>query len=238
MVNSAYVAAVEAENGAEVVARKIELIEETSGPPPLPVEARDRQEPINRIAPVTIAGERRTMHIVEVPLGNDGIAGYAIDIEDQEEARAELSRFARAQHDMLDRLSAGVAQFGRDQSLTFFNQPFARLFSLGADFLADRPEFDRVIEAMREEGNLPEVRDFPEWKVAHRAWFTSGLSADEEEWLLPGGKHCVSSPPLPDGGLCSFSRIVRSNPARSSREPSAGYEARPRYLFEAWGLRL
>ena len=35
---------------------------------------------------------------------------------------------------MLDRLSAGVAQFGRDRSLIFFNQPFARLFSLPADF--------------------------------------------------------------------------------------------------------
>ena len=48
----------------------------------------------------------------------------------------ELARFVRAQRDMLDRLSAGVAQFGRDRSLIFFNQPFARLFSLTPDFLA------------------------------------------------------------------------------------------------------
>ncbi len=33
-----------------------------------------------------------------------------------------------------------IAQFGRDRSLIFFNQPFARMFSLTADFLADRPE--------------------------------------------------------------------------------------------------
>ena len=103
---------------------------------------------------------------------------------------------------MLDRLSAGVAQFGRDRGLIFFNQPFARLFSLPADFLADQPEFDRVIDAMRDAGNLPEVRDFPEWKDEHRDWFTSGLSADEEDWLLPGGKHLrVVAQPLPDGGL-------------------------------------
>ncbi|MDQ4087560.1 MAG: PAS-domain containing protein, partial [Pseudomonadota bacterium] len=145
---------------------------------------------------------RRTMHVVEVPLGNSGVAGYAIDVEDQEEARAELARFVRAQRDMLDRLSAGVAHFARDRSLIFFNQPFARLFSLAADFLADRPEFDRVIDAMRAAGNLPEVRDFPEWKAEHRAWFTSGLAADEEEWLLSGGKHLrVVAQPLPDGGL-------------------------------------
>ena len=204
MVNGAYVAAVEAEDAAAVIADGIELLEEAGGEASVlaSAEAGDRQEPAHRTVPVTIAGERRMMHIVEVPLGNSGVAGYAIDVEDQEEARAELARFVRAQRDMLDRLSAGVAQFGRDRSLIFFNQPFARLFSLPADFLADRPEFDRVIDAMREAGNLPEVRDFPEWKHEHRGWFTSGLSADEEDWLLPGGKHLrVVAQPLPDGGL-------------------------------------
>jgi signal transduction histidine kinase len=204
LVNSAYVSAVEAEDAAEVVRSGIELVDEAEGRTPVrdAAEARDRQEPVHRTVPATIAGARRMMHIVEVPLGTNGVAGYAIDVEDQEEARNELVRFAQAQRDMLDRLSAGVAQFGRDRSLTFFNQPFARLFSLSGDFLADRPEFDRVIEAMRESGNLPEVRDFPEWKEAHRGWFTSGLAADEEDWLLPGGKHLrVVAQPLPDGGL-------------------------------------
>ena len=202
MVNSAYVAAVEAEDAATVIAQGVELIEESGGETPVGAEARDGQQAAHRTVPVTIAGARRMMHIVEVPLGNSGVAGYAIDVEDQEQARAELARFVRAQRDMLDRLSAGVAQFARDRSLIFFNQPFARLFSLTADFLADRPEFDRVIDAMREAGNLPEVRDFPEWKEEHRGWFISGLSAEEEEWLLPGGKHLrVVAQPLPDGGL-------------------------------------
>src|SRR3546814_15190877 len=89
---------------------------------------------------------------------------------------------------MLDRLSAGVAQFNREHGLIFFNQPFARLFSLKPDFLADRPEFDRVIEAMREQGNLPEVRDFPTWTEERRGGVPSDRAADGEDWLLPGGK--------------------------------------------------
>ncbi len=207
MVNGAYVAAVEAEDAAAVVREGIELIDEADGHSPLrdAAEVRDLQEPSRRTLPATITGERRMMQVVEVPLGPGGVAGYAIDVEDQEEARAELARFVRAQRDMLDRLSAGVAQFGRDRSLIFFNQPFARLFSLTSEFLADRPEFDRMIDAMREAGNLPEVRDFPEWKADHRRWFTSGLAADEEDWLLPGGKHLrVVAQPLPDGGLLTI----------------------------------
>ncbi|MDP8993524.1 MAG: PAS-domain containing protein, partial [Pseudomonadota bacterium] len=207
MVNGAYVAAVEAADASEVVSAGIELIDEGGGRVPAREAAlvRERGEPSHRTVPATIAGERRTMHVVEVPLGEAGIAGFAIDVEEREQARAELARFVRAQRDMLDRLSAGVAQFGRDRSLIFFNQPFARLFSLSADFLADRPEFDRVIDAMREGGNLPEVRDFPDWKEERRAWFTAGLAAAEEDWLLPGGKHLrVVAQPLPDGGLLAI----------------------------------
>jgi PAS domain S-box-containing protein len=207
MVNGAYVAAVEGEDAAAVVRGGIELIDEADGPGPLGEAAlvRDQQQASSRTVPATISGERRMMQVVEVPLGPNGVAGYAIDVEDQEQARADLSRFVRAQRDMLDRLSAGVAQFGRDRGLIFFNQPFARLFSLTADFLADRPEFDRVIDAMREAGNLPEVRDFPDWKEEHRLWFTSGLAAEEEEWLLSGGKHLrVVAQPLPDGGLLTI----------------------------------
>ncbi|HEY5712907.1 MAG TPA: ATP-binding protein, partial [Allosphingosinicella sp.] len=207
MVNGAYVAAVEGGDAAAVVRQQIELVDEAGGRDPMAEAAavRDRQQTSTRTVPATVSGERRTMQVVEVPLGPNGVAGYAIDVEEHEQARADLSRFVRAQHDMLDRLSAGVAQFGRDRALTFFNQPFARLFSLTADFLADRPEFDRVIDAMREAGNLPEVRDFPDWKEDHRRWFTSGLAAEEEDWLLPGGKHLrVVAQPLPDGGLLTI----------------------------------
>ncbi|HYD13826.1 MAG TPA: ATP-binding protein [Allosphingosinicella sp.] len=207
MVNGAYVRAVEGEDAGDVIRAGIELTDDTDGlgPEAAAARVRDGQEAVIRTVPATISGERRMMQVVEVPLGQGGVAGYAIDVEDQEQARVDLNRFVRAQRDMLDRLSAGVAQFGRDRSLIFFNQPFARLFSLTPDFLADRPEFDRVIDAMREAGNLPEVRDFPDWKEEHRQWFTSGLAAEEEDWLLPGGNHLrVVAQPLPDGGLLTI----------------------------------
>ncbi|HEX8378964.1 MAG TPA: ATP-binding protein, partial [Allosphingosinicella sp.] len=163
---------------------------------------RESGIPSARTVPATIAGERRMMRVVEVPLGESGVAGYAIDVEDREQARSELARFVHAQRDMLDRLSAGVAQFARDRGLIFSNQPFARLFALRPDFLADRPEFNRLLDAMRETGHLPEVRDYPEWKKEHDRWFTGGLTAEEEDWLLPGGRHLrVVAQPLPDGGL-------------------------------------
>jgi signal transduction histidine kinase len=55
---------------------------------------------------------------------------------------------------------------------------------------------------MREGGNLPEVRDYPEWRADRIRWFTESLAAEEEDWLLRGGRHLrVVAQPLPDGGL-------------------------------------
>lgn len=203
LVNAAYVRAVEAGDAAEVVSRGLELVEGEAGRGPLgpAAAARDEGRLAVRTAPATIAGERRMIRIVDVPLGEAGVAGYAVDVEELEQARADLGRFQRAQRDLLDRLSAGVAQFGADRSLAFCNLPFQRLFAMQQDWIADHPEFDRVLDRMREANRAPEMRDFPKWKADRRAWFTA-TAPEEEAWQLPGGIHLrVLAQPLPDGGL-------------------------------------
>ena len=204
MVNSAYVTAVEARDAADAVTRGVELIEgsDRGGPLAGAAQARDLGRPYDQVVPATIAGARRSLRLYDVPLPTGGVAGFAVDIEDLEQARAGQKRFAEAQRAMLDRLSAAVAQFGADRSLVFCNQPFRRMFAMRSEWLADRPEFDRVLERMREANRLPEVRDFPAWRAERRDWFTETTAAIEENWHLPGGTHLrVVAQPLPDGGL-------------------------------------
>ena len=87
-------------------------------------------------------------------------------------------------------------------SWRFFNQPFAIMAQLEPEWLSERPEFDRVLERMRENGRLPEVRDFPAWKAERRGWFTSPEETIEEDWMLANGDHLrILGQPLPDGGL-------------------------------------
>ncbi len=209
MVNSAYVAAVEGQDAQDVVARGLELVEGSGRGGPLAgaAAAREQGRPHQQVLPATIDGARRSLQIYDVPLPTGGVAGFAIDIEDLEQARSGAKRFAEAQRAMLDRLSAGVAQFGGDRGLVFCNQPFRRMFAMRVEWLADRPEFDRVLERMREADRLPEVRDFPAWKAERRAWFMQtgtmpNGGASEEIWHLRGGTHLrVVAQPLPDGGL-------------------------------------
>jgi len=203
LVNGAYVRAIEAENAEQVIARGMELIEAQGLPGGRAGAAvsRERGAIFTRTAPAIIQGQRRMMRVTDVPIGEAGVAGYAIDVQELEEARGDLSLFMRAQRDMLDRLSAGVVQFGADHSLVFYNRHFVRLFALEPEWLADRPEFDRVLERMREAQRAPESRDFPGWKAERRAWFAT-TEPVEENWLLPGGMHLrVVAQPLPDRGL-------------------------------------
>ncbi|MEG3165424.1 PAS-domain containing protein [Sphingomonas sp. PB2P19] len=204
MVNSAYVEAVEGRSAADVVARGLELVEGSGRGGPLAgaAAAREAGRPHHQVLPATIDGARRSLEIYDVPLPTGGVAGFAVDIEELEQARSGAKRFAEAQRAMLDRLSAGVAQFGGDRGLVFCNQPFRRMFAMRPEWLADRPEFDRVLERMREAERLPEVRDFPSWKAERRGWFVQTSGAIEENWHLRGGTHLrVVAQALPDGGL-------------------------------------
>lgn len=204
LVNSAYVAAVEAADADDAVARQVELVEmgAPGAPPAQALAAQEAAAPRATAMPATIGGQRRMLRVHDVPLADGGIAGFAIDIEELEQARSGIKRFGEAQRAMLDRISAGVAQFGPDRALVFCNQPFRRLFAMRPEWLADRPEFDRILERMREGGRLPEVRDFPGWKAERRGWFTAADAQIEEGWHLAGGTHLrVVAQPLPDGGL-------------------------------------
>ena len=203
MVNTAYVRAVEGKDSEDVVTRGLELVEGAGlgGPLANAAIARDTQEPQVAAMPAPIDGARRMLRLHDIPLPTGGVAGFAIDVEDLEQARGGIKRANEAQRAMLDRLSSGVAQFAPDRGLVFTNQPFRRMFAMKNEWLADRPEFDRVLERMREANRLPDVRDFPAWKDERREWFMSPEPV-EEIWTVLGGTHLrVVAQPLPEGGL-------------------------------------
>jgi signal transduction histidine kinase len=207
LVNSAFVHAVEGKDAADVIGRSSELID-AEGDESGAAVARKVQETgrvVSQMQPAIIHGERRMLRIVNVPLATGAVAGFAVDVQDLEDARAELARYIESQRELADRMTAGTAQFDADRTLSFFNRPFAVMTQLDPDWLAEKPEFDRVIERMRDQQRLPETRDFPVWKEERRGWFTSAEEVVEEEWMLPAGDHIrVVAQPLPDGGLRLF----------------------------------
>ena len=208
LVNSAYVRAVGATSAEGVIAEGIELVERVDGLGPADVarQAAAQGLPIERVVTATIGGARRALRVTDLPLGGHengagGVAGYAVDIEDMEELARAFRAYREAQRAILDSLSAGIAQFDARRQLSFANQPFRRLLALGQATMLNPPAFERLLDAARDGGRLPEVRDYPAWRRERQGWFAAS-GPSEEAWPLSDGTHLrVVAQPMPDGGL-------------------------------------
>ncbi len=203
LVNQAYVSAVGGENAEAVAEAGTELVEVVDGQSAARValQALARRHAIERTVAATIDGQRRTLKVSDLPLGDDGVAGYAIDVEEMEEITRSFDAFRKAQRSLLDQLSAGVAQFDAKHNLSFANQPFQRIFALKPAVMLDPPPFERLLDLAHDAGRVPEARDFPAWRKEKAGWFHAG-EAQEEAWPLGDGTHLrVVAHPMPDGGL-------------------------------------
>ena len=130
LVNRAFVEAVEGRDASDVIARSSELIDApgADSAQAAALAALESGKPYSRVQPATIRGERRMMRIVNVPLPTGAVAGFAVDIQDLEDVRTELSRHVRSQRDLADRMTAGAVQFDPDRSVSFFNHPARTTF--------------------------------------------------------------------------------------------------------------
>ncbi len=150
-----------------------------------------------------VSGERRAITFTEIPLGDAGIIGTAIDVTDVAAAEARLQQHVDAHVDTLDKLATAVAIFSRDQKLTFYNRAFARVWGLSEDWLDRHPSDGEIFDRLREGRKLPEQRDYQAWKRGRLALYQNARDRTTEElWHIPGGQTMrVISQPHPFGGL-------------------------------------
>jgi signal transduction histidine kinase len=151
-----------------------------------------------------VGGQRRAINVTQIPLGDAGVIGAAVDVTDTAAAEARLQQHVDAHADTLDRLQTAVAIFGRDQKLSFYNRAFVKLWGLPETFLDKHPSDGEILDRLRETRKLPEQRDYQAWKRARLALYQDGAreKPGEEPWHLPNGQTIrVVTQPHPFGGL-------------------------------------
>src|SRR5579883_1349996 len=196
--NKAYARAVDARDGAEVVEHGIELFDHAART--ALEEAEHSYQSYTGHLPAVVGGERRSFAVESVP-ARRGSAGIAIDVTEIDRLRRDLDRMLEAHRRTLDRLATGVAIFGANQKLTFYNAAYRSLWDLDAGFLDQEPSDLAVLDRLRANRKLPEERDFRQWKAAlHDAY--SATEAREHTWHLPDGRTLrVVTTPNPEGGV-------------------------------------
>ncbi|HSR80064.1 MAG TPA: ATP-binding protein [Hyphomicrobiaceae bacterium] len=197
-VNEAYVKAVEAGSQAEVRKRQIELLE-TRQREAVAAALHKRIAYRQRVHLIS-SGTRKAHDVVVIPLDGASV-GAAIDVAALETAQGELVRHVAAYERTLDRVATGVAIFGPDQRLTFFNEAYRALWQLDADWLATKPSDGELLDRLRELSRLPEVVNYRDWKAKILAGNKTGTEYEDWWHLLDGRTIHVVSAQRPDGGL-------------------------------------
>ena len=208
--NAAYAGAVDRERES-AVADSVELLDQAQGEPgqALARQAREAGAAVTASHHAVVDGQRRLMAVEERPFGDEGLVGLAIDRTDVEELQSELSRHIDAHSEVLDNLASGIAIFGQDMRLKFYNGAYARMFHLDEDFLATEPHLNDVHEALRERRQIPEYADFPKFKKERLRAFQTLIAPLEELQHLPDGSTIrMVVAPHPFGGVLSICEDV------------------------------
>jgi len=170
---------------------------------------------------VVVGGERRLMELFETPLsaketaqssedGTGRTVGMALDRTASEELQSELKRHIEAHADVLEALGSGIAIFGPDMRLKFFNTAYARLWGLEEEALKGEPHLNDIHELLREQRRLPEQSDFPAYKRDQERLFSTLIQPLEDLLHLPDGSTLrLTATPHPFGGvLMSFEDVT------------------------------
>jgi len=197
-VNSAYARAVDATDARDVIERSIELFDRTARTDLF--RAHEAEQPFAGRLPAIVGGGRAVFDVLTFPTRR-GSAGIGIDATEADIMRAELRRMIDAHRRTLDYLTTGVAIFGADQRLTFYNTAFRSLWDLDVNFLDQQPTDSSVLDRLRDARRLPEQHDFRKWKAElHEAY--RATEAKAHEWHLPDGRTLrVVTTPNPEGGV-------------------------------------
>jgi signal transduction histidine kinase len=197
-VNAAFARAAGAADPASAVANGKELLDRTTR------EDAERQRAKGSVfagrAAIDLAGAPHAFDVFETPTPH-GSAGICRDITGLDSLRSELASAADAHHRVLDRLSTGVAIFGPDRNLAFYNSAYRALWEIDARFLDTHPADSAVIDRLRAARRLPEQKDFRTWKAELHNAYRSREPATYE-WHLPDQRTLrVVTAPSPDGGV-------------------------------------
>lgn len=201
--NEAYARAVGRDRAA-VLAEGIELAGAalTDASQALARRALEKNQPEAHSHHVVVSGERRLLELTELPLGEGLLLGTAHDLTPVEELQAELARHIEAHAEVLESLGSGIAIFGADMQLKFFNNAYARMFNLDEAFLSGEPHLGDVLESLRERRRLPEQQDFPAYKQERIRAYQTLIEPIEELMHIPDGSTLrLTITPHPFGGV-------------------------------------
>ncbi len=151
----------------------------------------------------------RTLRVVITPNPQGGVTYLFDDVTERFHLQSQFNALSRVQSETLDTLNEGVAVFGTDGKLKFFNPAFASLLNLDAGVLNDKPHIDRVAALCtlfrEDDAGFDEIRGVVTGLRDRRTGFERRIACRDGTVL-----DCTAQP-LPDGAtLLTFTDTTAS----------------------------
>ncbi len=106
-----------------------------------------------------------TYEFTEIPLSEaNGTVGFAVDISNLEEAQKDLSLVGNTLDRILELSSSAIIILDKHLKIFQFNQTLVNMFGLDAGWLASKPSYSAFWDRLRESKQLPEVKNYKEFK--------------------------------------------------------------------------
>ncbi|MGO9390000.1 ATP-binding protein [Rhodoblastus sp.] len=140
----------------------------------------------------------RTLRVGFDPNPQGGVTYLFDDVTERFNLESQYNALARVQSETLDALQEGVAVFGADGRLKFFNPAFGRIWRLPVAQLAAKPHIDAVTAACKpllpDEGAWADLRSVVAGLHDARMGFQRRMARSDGSIV-----DCAAAP-LPDGG--------------------------------------
>lgn len=120
--------------------------------------------------------------------GDTFLMRYGQDKATEEGLSILLADTERAHRAALKELPCAVCLFDATTRLTFYNKAFADLWHLEPAWLKKEPFYDEFLNKLQEKSQLPQVKDFAQYKKVQKDLFARLTKPFEDFIYLPGGR--------------------------------------------------
>lgn len=95
----------------------------------------------------------------EIPLSDkSGTVGYCINISEQDRQSNTIKAFESVISNLVDNISVGFIALDKEHRVVKYNDAFINMFGLSSALMEKKPNYRYVLEVMRENNKLPDIR--------------------------------------------------------------------------------
>lgn len=136
---------------------------------------------------IIVEGARRVLCLTEIPDISAGTVGYAQDDTDKVELEGMFDVQAQIYTEILNHISVGIAIFGKDQTIEFYNSALLDIWGIDAQILDNRASHRGILDLLRERNRAPVVEDYVAWRTSVLGMYMRTDSLEDQLWNLPDG---------------------------------------------------